>query len=217
MKHGNAASIGHTRTWVIAPVFAVLAAAAAGAQAVPDYESIHIIRGAQRDDKAEALLRASWVGGARSLQAYRVEGSVEGLFNYYLQRLGGTRDAMPDAEEAAPGGSSSITYRLEFHAFDDQCMDVAPAVPVPASDGTACQRWRRGKDKKKSLDQARLSYEGGKWIEAATFTWFYREQNGDLRRIQIQIRDIGLSRDWKQHRPLAQLLLESVGVPPGAP
>jgi len=216
MNHANAASTAHAGRWVIAPVFAVLAAAAAGAQAVPDYESIHLIRGATRDPKAEALLQASWVGGPRSIQVYRVEGSIEGLFNYYERRLGGTRDGAPDTLDMPRVGNSSVTYHLEFHAFDDQCLDATPGA-APASAGTACQRWRRGKDKKRALDGSRLSYEGGKWIEAATFTWYHREANGELQRIQVEIRDIGLSRDWKQHTPLAQLLLESVGVRSGAP
>jgi hypothetical protein len=217
MNHGNATSRGHAVRWLAAPVLTALAATALGAQAVPDYESIHIIRGAQRDTKTEAMLQSSWVGDPRSFQVYRVEGAIEGVVRYYLRRLNGTRDAAPDAQEAPLGGNSSITYVLAFHEFDDRCMDAAPSAPPPGSDSITCRRWRRGKDKKKALDGARLSYEGGKWIEVATFTWFHREPNGELQRIRVEIRDIGLSPDGKQHTPLAQLLIESVRLPPGAP
>jgi hypothetical protein len=215
MNHGNATSTGHTGRWVVAPVLATLAATALGAQQVPDYESIYIIRGAVRDTTTAALLQAGWVGGPRSLQVYRVAGSIEGVFRNYLRRLGGTPDAAPDTLERPVAGNSPPTYHLVFHTFDDQCMDATPSTP--ASAGTACHRWRRGKDKRRSLDGSRIAYETGSWIEVATFTWFHREPSGELQRVRVEIRDIGLSPNWQQHTPLAQLLLESVSLPPGAP
>lgn len=215
MTHGNAASSGHAGTLPTALVFAALAASALGAQSVPDYESIHIIRGAIRDTTTAALLQAGWVGPPRSLQVYRVAGSIEGVFRNYVRRLGATPDAAPDTLERPAAGNSPITYHLVFHAFDDQCMDATPSTP--ASAGTACHRWRRGKDKRRSLDGSRIAYELGSWIEVATFTWFHREATGELQRIRLEIRDIGLSPNWQQHTPLAQLLLESVMLPAGAP
>jgi hypothetical protein len=92
-------------------------------------------------------------------------------------------------------------------------MDAAPSA------GTACQRWRRGKDKRRALEDSRIGYEQGhwpKWVETATFTWLRREPNGDVVRFRVELRDAGVSPDWKRHIPLAQLLIEGVVLPPGA-
>jgi len=204
--------------WAVAA--AIVATTALGAQAPPDIEAIYVIQGAQRDAQAEALLQADSAGGARSLRVYRVGASLERLFQLYAKRLIARPYGDPDSVHApvipqAPvTGSTPVFYHLMFHSFDDECMD---AVPVA---GTECRRWRRGKDKRKVLEDSRIGYEQGrwpKWIDTVTFTWLRREPNGDVVRFRVELRDIGLSPDWKRHIPLARLLVEGVVLPPGTP
>lgn len=219
MRQGRIAySIGHAG--ILAVAAAVVAATALGAQAPPDIEAIYVIQGAQRDAKAEALLQTDSAGGARSLRVYNVGASLERLFQLYAKRLiarpDGDEDSVhaPVTPRAPVTGSTPVLYHLVFHSFDDECMDAAPVA------GTECRRWRRGKDKRKVLEDSRIGYEQGrwpKWIDAVTFTWLRREPNGDRVRFRVELRDAGLSPDWKRHIPLARLLVEGVVLPPGAP
>jgi len=59
----------------------------------------------------------------------------------------------------------------------------------------------------------------GSRIESASFTWFVRHTSGVLRRLSLEVRDAGLSENWKRYDPIAQVILESVVVeqrgPPG--
>jgi len=221
MSRGRTAySTGRTGLWAAAAVTAVVAATALDAQTPPGIEEIYVIQGAQRDAKAEALLQVDSVSGARTLRVYRIPGSIEQLVRYYAKRLVAKPDVDPDTihapviQPSPVSGTTPVIYHLVFHTFDDECMDAAPSA------GTECQRWRRGKDKRRVLDDSRIGYEQGhwpKWIDAATFTWLRREPSGDVVRFRVELRDAGLSPDWKRHVPLARLLIEGVVLPPDTP
>jgi len=219
MSHGRTAkSTGHRA--IVAIAAAVVAATALDAQAPPSIDEIYVVQGSQRDPKAEGLLQAGWTGGARTLRVYRVPGSVEQLVRHYAKRLVARPDVDPDTIHAPviqpwpASGSTLVLSHIAFHAFDDECVDAAPSA------GTECQRWRRGKDKRRVLEDSRIGYEQGhwpRWVDAATFTWLRREPNGDVIRFRVELRDAGLTQDWKHHVPMAQLIIEGVVLPPGAP
>ena len=65
------------------------------------------------------------------------------------------------------------------------------------------------------LDNVRIPFDRGRWIETASFTWFRRDTTGELTRLRVLIRDIGLSPDWKRYTPLGQLVLMSEVMQPG--
>jgi len=205
------------RTWALATAQAAVAAATLGAQA-PSFEQIPIVRGATRDAKHEALLLSASPAGERHLRVYRVPASIEGLFRNYLNRLGGSPGPAPDSPAAPVTGATEITYSLAFHSFEDECMDSVSTAPAPTGSGAAaCQRVRRGLDKRKSLDRMRIAYGLGRWIEHASFTWFRREPDGALLRLRVELRDMGLNSDWKRYTSLVHLLVESVVLERGAP
>jgi len=221
MSQGRTAcSTGHPGRLAAAIAAAVVAAATLDAQTPPSIDEIYVIQGSQRDAKAEALLQADGVAGARALRVYRVPGSIEQLVRYYAKRLVARPDVDPDTIHAPviqpwpASGTTPVIYHVAFHTFDDECMDAAPSA------GTECQRWRRGKDKRRALEDSRIGYEQGhwpKWVEAATFTWLRREPNGDVVRFRVEVRDAGLTQDWKHHAPMAQLIVEGVVLPATAP
>ncbi|HEY6108881.1 MAG TPA: hypothetical protein VIV56_08255, partial [Gemmatimonadales bacterium] len=86
-----------------------------------------------------------------------------------------------------------------------------PAVQG-ADSGTACQKWLRGKDKRRALALSRLPWDRGQWVENVKFTWFCRDADGTLRRLRVEIRDIGLKPDWKYYTPLGLVRIESVAL-----
>ncbi len=217
MSHARAAySCGHAGMWVVATVCALVGAVALGAQAPPKFEDVPIIRGAIHDTKTEALLRSDSGGGTREVKVYRTPGSIERLFKYYLRLLGGRRGARPDSLAVPPSGWSPITYHLTFHEFEDECVKPPANVRAAGSDA-ACKKWRRGKDKRRALGNARIPYESGSWIEVATLTWFRPGPSGDVERMQVEIRDVGMADNWRHDRTMARLTFERVIFPKPAP
>ena len=171
---------------------------------------IPILKGAIRDTKAEAQLEVAGAAGARYLRVYRIDASMELVSKWYVSRLRGSPGAVLDTASLDPGKTTPISYRLNYHAFDDECVDEAGRAAASGEVGAACKVWRRGRDKKATLDGSRIQYEGGGWIEQVLFTWVSRELNGDWVRWQVALRDVGLSANWKRHQPRVRLTVERV-------
>lgn len=187
---------------------AALAASALHAQTPERLDQIPVIPGARHDKKAEGLLPPP--NDSAEIRLYRIEGSIEEMFKWYHFQLGGESGETLDSPTTPVRGITSVRYEVRFHRFDDECADSA-GVAAPPTDATAtCRKWRRGKDKERALALSRLPWDKGQWIAAATFTWFCRDANGTLRRLRVEIRDIGLKPDWKFYTPLGQVRIESV-------
>ena len=84
-----------------------------------------------------------------------------------------------------------MTYHITFHKFDDECMDAGATSVTPGDTTGSCTRWRLGKQKFRTLDNNRVSFELGEWIERVTFMWYVREPSGELVRRRTELRDTG--------------------------
>jgi hypothetical protein len=131
-----------------------------------------------------------------------------------LNRLSPVKDGNMDPANVILGDTRPpMSYHITLHTFEDECIDSAQTSG--ASGGTAaCTRMRLGKQKRTTLDNNRVSFEMGEWIEKITFTWLVREPSGALVRRQIELRDTGLSPDWKRYTLVSQITLERDIVEP---
>jgi hypothetical protein len=182
----------------------VLAAGALRAQTPETFEQIPVIPGSRHDTKAEALLPPA--SGSPSVRLYRIEASIEEVFKWYRFQLNGNSGEPVDSPTVRVTGLTPVSYDVTFYTFRDECADSAPAAD--------CQVWRRGRDKRRALGLSRLPWDTGQWIEHAKFTWFCRDPDGSLRRMRVEIRDMGLKPNWKYYTPLGQVRLESVVLEP---
>ena len=155
-------------------------------------------------------------------EVWRVGAPPEMLLGWYLRRLNRlspVKDAVLDTADVRVGDTRpSMTFHLTFHTFEDECMDPVPAAST-SSDGThPCSRWRRGTMKRRILDNNRVGYEQQLWIETITFLWYDREAaSGAIVRRQIELRDTGLSDDWKRYNLVTQITLEREVLHPATP
>jgi hypothetical protein len=194
---------------------AALMAAPLRAQVPERFELIPVVPGARHDLKAEALLPPS-ADSAHHLRLYRIEASIEEIFKWYLFRLGGDAGDVVDSPTVRVAGITPITYHITFHNYRDECADSNRVASAPG-DTVGCQTWRRGKDKRRSLSMSRLPWDASQWIADAVFTWFCRDDDGALRRMRVEIRDIGLKPNWKYYTPLGQIRIASDLVEPPSP
>jgi hypothetical protein len=188
---------------------ATMAARLLCAQTPESLEQIPVIPGSRHDTKGEALLQPA--RETDQVHLYRIAASIEEVFKWYHYELGGESGDPLDAPTGTVAGITPVRFNVEFHRFDDECADSAGAT-VQTADSAACYRWRRGKDKRRALGLSRLPWDRNQWIEHATFTWFCRDADGTLRRLRVEIRDIGLKPDWKYYTPLGQVRIESVAL-----
>jgi hypothetical protein len=183
----------------------LLTTPALGAQG-PGFDQIPTIGRVPRDSAAEAA-RLAVLGPGAKVHVWRFAGSVEHVFRMYRNSLDAVEAWVPpDSARPSTAGDSRVTFYVNWHTFDDECVDTAIA-PLSQSSQT-CQRWRRGRDKIRTL-QIRTTTAPRQYVDQATFTWFRREATG-LARLRVEIRDLGLSQDWKSYTPLLQLSIESV-------
>ena len=180
------------------------------AQTPESLAQIPVIPGSRHDTKGEALLHLS--RETDTVHLYRIAASIEEVFKWYHYQLGGESGEPLDSPTVAVSGISPIQYHVEFHEFKDVCADSAGATVQPADSGTACQKWLHGKDKRRALALSRLPWDRGQWVETVKFTWFCRDADGTLRRLRVEIRDIGLKPDWKYYTPLGLVRIESVAL-----
>jgi hypothetical protein len=150
--------------------------------------------------------------GDRVVEVWRAEAPPEMLFGWYLRKLiqrSPVRDGTLDTSDVVPGQTTMASYHLTFHAFGDECLDPVSIAPA-ASDSASCKRWRRGEVKRQILKNARVGYEPGAFLERYTFTWLSRDAKGELVSHRIEVRDAGLSDDWKRYDLVALITLERV-------
>jgi len=154
-------------------------------------------------------------------EVWRVAASPELLLGWYqraLNRLSPSADMVLDTADVMAGNTRPpMTYHIKMHSFKDQCVDTGDTT-FAASDTThPCKQWRIGKQKLRTLDDNRVGYGFGDWIDRVTFTWFIRELTGEIVRRRIEIRDVGLSDDWKRYTLLTQITLERDTLKAAAP
>jgi hypothetical protein len=187
---------------------AALAASPLRAQTPEAFEQMPVIPGARHDTKTESLLPPH--PPTTRIRLYRIAASIEEVFKWYHDVLHGDSGEPLDSPTVRVTGLTPVTYHITFHTFDDECADSTGTAPP-------CQTWRRGKDKRRALGLSRLPWDTGLWIEHVAFTWFYRAPDGSLRRMRVEIRDIGLKPNWKYSTPLGQIRLETVLLVPPTP
>jgi len=186
---------------------ATMAARLLCAQTPESLAQIPVIPGSRHDTKGEALLHLS--RETDQVHLYRIAASIEEVFKWYHYQLGGESGEPLDSPTVAVSGITPIQYHVAFHEFQDVCADSTGAT-MRVDSSTACQKWLRGKDKRRALALSRLPWDRGQWVENVTFTWFCRDADGTLRRLRVEIRDIGLKPDWKYYTPLGLVRIESV-------
>lgn len=182
------------------------------AQTPERFEQIPVIPGSRHDVKAESLLAAA--NGAPQTRVYRIEASIEEVFKWYRYQLSANSGEPLDSPTVRVVGLTPVTYDITFYTYEDVCADSTSSPVADPGAAPACREWRRGKDKRRALGLSRLPWDTGQWIENATFTWFCRDPDGSLRRMRVEIHDIGLKPNWKFYHPLGQVRLESVVLEP---
>jgi hypothetical protein len=157
----------------------------------------------------------------RLFEVWRVGAPPEMLLGWYLRRLNRlspARDRALDTADVIMGDTRPpMSYHITLHTFEDQCMDSSETASAAGEGARTCTRWRLGKTKRRILDNNRVSFELGEWIERITFSWYVRELTGELVRRQIELRDTGLSDDWKRYTLVTQITLEREVLQPAAP
>jgi len=144
-------------------------------------------------------------------EVWWVGAQPEMLLGWYLGKLNTlspVKNGVLDTADVRLGETRPMSYRLTFHTFKDVCADSGATTPDSGGAPRPCTRWLRGEDKRKLLENNRSGYEMGLWIEAITFTWLNRETTGELVRRQIDVRDAGISKDWKRYTLRTQITLE---------
>jgi len=179
--------------------------------------AFHVAPGGRRDLKEEARRQGSVDPRTRAVLVYSYLAAPGEVFRYYLGRLPGRAAPPPDSTGVAPGGSTPTTYELVFHSFEDECADPPTTATGDSGAASACRRWRRGKDKERAISNSLVMWEPGHWFQDATFTWYHRGMRGELRRQQVEIRDVGLSDSWKNYSPKVLLIFESTVIESPAP
>jgi hypothetical protein len=201
----------HIRMCALATA-AALAAGGLQAQTPETFEQIPVIPGSRHDAKAESLLASA--NGAPRTRVYRIEASIEEVFKWYRYQLGGESGESLDSPTVHVTGLTPVSYHIAFYTYEDVCADSTPPTAADPGSAPPCREWRRGKDKRRALGLSRLPWDTGQWIENATFTWFCRDPDGSLRRMRVEIRDIGLKPNWKYYHPLGLVRIESVVLEP---
>lgn len=187
---------------------ATLATRLLSAQTPESLEQIPVIPGSRHDTKGEALLQLA--SQTDQVRLYRIAASIEEVFKWYHYELGGESGDPVDAPTGTVAGITPVSFHVEFHRFEDACADSGATAQT--ADSAGCHKWLRGKDKQRALALSRLPWDRNQWIEHVTFTWFCRDADGTVRRLRVEIRDIGLKPDWKFYSPMGQVRIESVAL-----
>ena len=164
--------------------------------------------GVIRDQQPAAPVGAGEGADTRWTEVWYVGASMEQLLVWYLRRIHATEDATLDTAVVKPGEGTLVSYHITFHLFDDQCMDPGQSASASSDAAPPCKHWRRGAAKRRALDNSRVGFRPGQWIEVATITWFVRDEQGVLVRRRIELRDMGLSNDWQRDQLRSQITLE---------
>lgn len=186
-----------------------LAAGTVSAQVPTTYGELGVPRGGVRLKYVEDSLPPPAPGDTRFIRAYRFNTTSEMMFGVFKGALGGTRDLDVEQDSATlePGETTPVSYRLEFHVFEDICR-------TPGESGTACKSWLRGDDKRHAfIRSGRIPYPQQSeevWVDRGTFVWLVRNPDGAWVRWQLVVSDDGLSKDWKQHSPYSRIVVQQI-------
>ena len=152
-------------------------------------------------------------------EVFQVGAPPEMLLSWYLRRLNWlspNKDRELDTSEVRMADTRpAMTYHITFHNFDDVCLDPGAATATEGSDAPPCKLTRYGKEKRHLLENNRVGFEQGVWIDRVTFMWMTREATGEILRRTIELRDAGISDDWKRYTLVTQITLarEAVSEP----
>jgi hypothetical protein len=207
------------RGLTIAVAAVVIAAVTLGAQAPLTDDDIPLATGAVRDPDLELQAGGPAEGETRSIRVYHWTAPAEILLRFYIRKLGGIREGVLDTASVTslrPGETTPISYHLAFFSFEDQCTDSNGGAATGGADPATCKARRRGKDKRRALG-GHVALDPGLWLERGTFRWFSRGPEGDLTRWQVELSDLGLSKNWQHWKPWTQLTIEKVQLKRSAP
>lgn len=151
-------------------------------------------------------------GGPRIVEVWRVEASPELMFNWYLRKLNRyspVRDFQIDSTDVMPGVTTQASYHLIYHTYQDECADP------PGATGDACKKWKKGEVKRRLLQNSRAGIDLGEWLAGGTITWFSRDAQGVLWRRKIEVKDDGVSEDWKRYKLLSLVIVtrDTLNIP----
>lgn len=157
----------------------------------------------------------------RMYEVWRVGAPPEMLLGWYLRRLnnlspikGGTLDT---ADVRLGDARPAMAYTITLHNFEDRCTDPPDSTLSSDDPNSGCRHWNRGKEKKRILDNNRVGYEWGEWIDRVNFVWMEREATGAITRREIELSDVGLADDWKRYTLVTQITLIRETLPPATP
>jgi hypothetical protein len=155
----------------------------------------------------------------RLYEVWKVGAPPEMMLGWYLRklnRLSPIKNGVLDTAKVIMGDTRPpMSYQITFHKWDDECADSSASATSSDAPAT-CTRWKLGKEKRRLLDNNRVNYELGEWIERVTFTWYVRELNGEMVRRRIELRDVGISDDWKRYTLVTRITLERDILQPAA-
>jgi hypothetical protein len=154
-------------------------------------------------------------------EVWRLAASPELLLGWYLRALNWmspVKDGVLDTADVMAGNTRPpMAYHIEMHSFKDECLDPPDSTSAPRDSTHPCKVWRSGKVKLHTLDNNRVGAGMGDWIERITFTWYIRELTGEVVRRRIELRDVGLSDDWKRYTLRTRITLERDTLKAAAP
>jgi len=205
---------GRMRSVILEVALVGLAAGTVSGQTPTTYGELGVPRGGVRLKYVEDSLPPPAPGDTRFVRAYRFNTTSEMMFGVFKGSLGGTRDLDVEQDSATlePGETTPVSYRLDFHVFDDVCRDAGTAAG--GASGTACKSWLRGIDKRKAFTRSgRIPYPNNSedvWVDHGRFVWLVRNPDGAWVHWEVLVADDGLSKDWKQHSPYSRIVVQQI-------
>jgi hypothetical protein len=202
--------VGVLRSIILEAALVGVVVGSASAQVPTTYGELGVPRGGVRLKDVEESLPPPAAGDTRFARAYRFNTTSEMMFGHMRGVLGGTRDldVEQDSSTLEPGETTPVSYRLDFHVFDDMCRDSG----VPTTDTASCKSLLRGDTKRKAfIRSGRIPYPAASgedvWIDRATFTWIVRNPDGAFVRWDVVVADDGLAKDWRHHEPYSRIVV----------
>src|SRR5262245_54195358 len=115
--------VGYVRSLILEVALVGFTAGTLIGQVPTTYGELGMPRGGVRLKDVEEKLPAVEAGDTRFARAYRFNTTAEMMFGHFRGVLGGTRDldVAQDSSTLEPGETTPVSYRLDFHGFDDMC------------------------------------------------------------------------------------------------
>jgi len=184
------------------------------AQVPTTYGELGMPRGGVRLKDIEEGMPPLANGDTRFVRAYRFNTTAEMMFGHFRGVLGGTRDldVAQDSSTLEPGETTPVSYRLDFHSFDDVCREADGTLTEPTP---GCKTLLRGNTKRSAFNHSgRIPYPAASgedvWLERGTFSWVVRNPDGAWVHWEVAVIDDGLAKDWKHHEPYSRILVQQI-------